>query len=126
MESLATEAPPGSSSTLGQSSRAGSATDRTIARAADFATAGNELFWKKYPGLIWSNRNAGDAVRIRAALMRPLFPVLLDIAARFGLERLEHEWAILLADSETDARRVQPSVSHILVNIRRGYEQACA
>jgi len=58
--------------------------------------------------------------------MRPLFPVLLDIAAHFGLERLEQEWAILLSDSETDTRRVEPTVSRILSNIRRGYEQARA
>ena len=86
----------------------------------------NELFWKQYPGLVWSNRQAGDDVRIRAALMRPLFPVLLDIAVRFGLERLEREWAILRNDPETDTRRAEPSVLRILANIRRGYEQARA
>lgn len=83
-------------------------------------------FWKKHPGFVWSNRNASDAVRIRAALMRPLFPVLLDIAARFGIERLEKEWAALRADSSCDTQRIQLMVLTILTNIRRGYEQARA
>ena len=26
--------------------------------------------WQKFPGLVWSNRNADDGVRIRAALTR--------------------------------------------------------
>ena len=81
-------------------------------------------FWENYPGLVWSNRHADDGVRIRAALMRPLFPTLLDIAVRFGLERLELEWSVLRADSETDTRRVEPIVSRILANLRRGYEQS--
>lgn len=126
MELLATDAPQSSIHTLGQSFGAGSATSRANGFEIHFAPPRNDSFWKKYPGLVWSNRNAGDAVRIRAALMRPLFPVLLDIAATFGLERLEHEWAILHGDSETDTRRIEPTVSHILANIRRGYEQARA
>lgn len=65
-------------------------------------------------------------MRIRAALLRPAFPMLLDIAATFGLERLDQEWAILCADSETDTRRVEQTVSRILKNLRRGYEQARA
>jgi hypothetical protein len=89
-------------------------------------TPESALFWKKHPGLVWSNRNAGDAVRIRAALLRPSFPVLLDIASHFSLKRLEEEWAILYADPETDTRRVEPTVVRILSNLRRGYEQARA
>src|SRR4051812_26529109 len=109
MELLATDAPQGSFHTLGRPYGAGSATSRANGFGVDFAPTGNELFWKKYPGLVWSNRNASDAVRIRAALMRPVFPVLLDIAAKFGLKRLEYEWAILKGDSETDTRRVEPT-----------------
>jgi hypothetical protein len=89
-------------------------------------SAQSAQFWQKHPGLVWSNRNAGDGVRIRAALMRPMFSTLLDIAVHFGLERLEHEWSVLLTDAETDTERVEPTVSRILKNIRRGYEQACA
>jgi hypothetical protein len=86
----------------------------------------NEQFWKKHPGLIWSNRQASDAVRIRAALMKPSFPVLLDIAAVFGPERLEQEWAVLRSDPETDTHRIEHVVSQILANIWRGYHQARA
>lgn len=124
MESRPIYAPEGTFHPLGQPFEAGSVTSRTDGPGVDIAAPGDESFWKKYPGLVWSNRNAGDAVRIRAALMRPFFPVLLDIASHFGLERLEHEWEILHADSLTDTRRVEPTVSHILTNIRRGYEQA--
>jgi hypothetical protein len=80
----------------------------------------DEQFWKKHPGFVWSNRQAGDAV------MRPLFPVLLDIAVRFGVGRLEKEWAVLCADAAIDTRRVEKTVRRILGNIRRGYEQARA
>lgn len=107
MESPATHAPQGSSGSLAQPTE-------------------NKTFWLKHPGLVWSNRNAGDEVRIRAALMRPLFPVLLDIAARFGIERLEEEWAVLRADCAAETARIQPTVAQILQNIRRGYEQARA
>src|SRR5262249_7164718 len=84
----------------------------------------NEAFWNKHPGLVWSNRRAGDDVRIRAALLKPSFPVLLDIASVFGIEKLEQEWAILCGDSETDTHKAEPVVSRILANIRRGYQQA--
>jgi len=94
------------------------------AGSSEKVESGNKSLWEKYPGLVWSNRHADDGVRIRAALMRPLFPILLDIAVRFGLERLELEWSVLRADSETDTRRVEPIVSRILANLRRGYEQA--
>jgi hypothetical protein len=90
------------------------------------SAASHRGFWKKYPGLVWSNRLADDEVHIRAALMKPRFSVLLDIATTFGLERLEREWSNLRADCGTDTRRVEPIVSPILANIRRGHEQACA
>ena len=82
--------------------------------------------WENFPGLVWSNRQAPDEVRIRAALMKPSFPVLLAIATAFGPDRLEHEWAVLRTDPETDTQRVEPAVTQILTNIRRGYEQAGA
>jgi hypothetical protein len=83
-----------------------------------------DSFWDKHPGFIWSNRHADDAAHIRAALMRPFFPVLLDIAAHFGLDRLKHEWVVLCADPDTDTQRVEPIVSRILANLQRGYEQS--
>lgn len=80
--------------------------------------------WEKYPGLVWSNRQADDTVRIRAALLKPSFPMLLDIALAFGPERLAFEWTVLRNDLYTDTRRAAPTVERILRNIRRGYEQA--
>jgi len=81
-------------------------------------------FWSQFPGLVWSNPNAGDAVRIRAALLNPKFHVLLAIAVEFGCERLQEEWDILKADPLTDTCRATASVNRILKNILRGYELA--
>jgi hypothetical protein len=83
-------------------------------------------FWTQFPGLVWSNPKASDAVRIRAALLNPKFHVLLAIAVEFGCERLMEEWKILQTDPLTDASRAAPSVNRILKNILRGYEQAGA
>jgi hypothetical protein len=83
-------------------------------------------FWSQFPGLVWSNPKAGDAVRIRAALLNPKFHVLLAIAVEFGCERLMEEWKILQADPLTDTSRAAPSVNRILKNILRGYQQAGA
>lgn len=58
--------------------------------------------------------------------MNPQFPVLLDIAATFGPDRLEREWSVLCADAETETGSIEVGVSRMLANIRRGYEQASA
>ena len=81
-------------------------------------------FWQRHPGLVWSNPDAADSVHIRAALMRPRFTLLLDIAVEFGLERLRREWAELLGDTTLNTKRVRDSVERILANIRKGF--ACA
>jgi len=60
-----------------------------------------EWFWKQFPGLVWSNSKAGDAVMIRAALSRPYENRLEAIGREFGMERLRQEWAILCADKIT-------------------------
>src|ERR1700730_9794490 len=104
MEFAASNAPQSSFPAPGPTLSADSKTDRaspTIPAPSALAIP-NKTFWKKYPGLVWSNRQVGDDVRIRAALMKPSFPVLLDIAVTFGLERLEQEWAILRGGPETD------------------------
>jgi hypothetical protein len=128
MQSRPINTPLGSCDASAQASGAASAASHTYEGLGSNSVPANEndAFWRKHPGLVWSNRQAGDAVRIRAALMRPFFPVLLDIASHFGPERLEQEWSILCEDSETDTQRVEPAVSRILTNIRRGYEQARA
>lgn len=83
-------------------------------------------FWTQFPGLVWSNPGAGDSARIRAALLKPRFHVLLAIAVEFGCERLNEEWNILQADPLTDTSGAAPAVNRILKNILRGYQQACS
>jgi hypothetical protein len=81
-------------------------------------------FWQKHRGLVWSNPEADDSVHIRAALLRPRFARLLDIALEFGLDRLRHEWAALQGDSTSDVQRARPSVERILTNIEKGFAVA--
>ena len=83
-------------------------------------------FWRKYPGLVWSNRDADDSVYIRAALLRPRFDRLLDIALEFGLERLQHEWALLKGEPSNEIERAKNSVERILRNIEAGFTSAAA
>ncbi len=78
--------------------------------------------WHKHRSLVWSNPAADDGIRLRAALIRPRFEVLLDCVEVFGLDRLEKEWGILVADDSPEARRAAPIVNRILTNIRRGLE----
>ncbi len=52
-------------------------------RAADF--------WRGHAGLVWSNSQADDGAHIRAALLRPRFGRLLEIAVEFGLPRVRAE-----------------------------------
>src|SRR5437016_3847106 len=59
----------------------------------------HQQFWQKHPGLVWSNPEADDGVHIHAALLRPRFDRLLDIAVEFGLDRLRLEWSTLLEEN---------------------------
>jgi hypothetical protein len=55
----------------------------------------DKSFWDDHGrvGLVWSNPEASDDTLIAAALLKqPNFHLLLDIAARFGLERLKSQW----------------------------------
>lgn len=63
--------------------------------------ARDDAFWRAHHGvgLVWSNPRASDSVMIMHALLQPNFHLLLDIAVRFGLDRLRDEWAALQADS---------------------------
>jgi hypothetical protein len=83
-------------------------------------------FWKRHPGLVWSNPAAGDAAQIRAALVRPRYGVLLDIALEFGVERLRHEWAELQAETTPEVARARPSVERILAHIEEGFALAAS
>jgi len=83
-------------------------------------------FWQKHPGLVWSNSAAPDHVYIRAALLRPRFSELLDIALEFGLERVEQEWAELQLDDTHEVRRATPMVERILSNLGKGFQIAAS
>jgi hypothetical protein len=67
----------------------------------------NDEFWSRHPGLVWSNPDASDAVRIRAALLRPRFEYLLDLALEFGIARLRHEWPDLKRSAQKDLQDAQ-------------------
>jgi hypothetical protein len=84
----------------------------------------NQEFWQRHPGLVWSNPEASDSVRIRAALLRPLFARLLDIALEFGLARVKMEWALLLENPTSEVDRVRASVERILTNLEEGFSRA--
>jgi hypothetical protein len=86
----------------------------------------HQEFWAKHPGLVWSNPEADDTVHIRAALLRPRFDRLLDVAVMFGLERMRHEWSILLAEDTPEARRARAAVDRILTNIDKGFSSVAA
>ncbi|HMC27264.1 MAG TPA: hypothetical protein VKM56_05650 [Verrucomicrobiae bacterium] len=86
--------------------------------------AANNLFWQRHPGLVWSNPEAEDAVYIRAALLRPRFGQLLEIASQFGFERVQSEWRYLLGDPTPEVERARPAVERILKNIATGFASA--
>lgn len=81
-------------------------------------------FWEKFPGLVWSNPNASDAVQIRAALTQPRFETLLQIAQEFGLKRVRAEWKVLTDEATTETKRARPIVERILGNIEKGFALA--
>jgi len=88
-------------------------------------SAPNE-FWKKHREVVWSNPAADDSVHMRAALVRPRFSLLLDIALEFGLERLRSEWTELQKDETREIERARPSVERILEHIEKGFAIADA
>ena len=65
----------------------------------------DDVFWKNHNGigLVWSNPNADDRVMIAKALLEPSFHLLLDIAARFGIDRLKSQWTTLQSSIENRA-----------------------
>ncbi|HEV2393253.1 MAG TPA: hypothetical protein VG146_12940 [Verrucomicrobiae bacterium] len=89
-------------------------------------TASRRAFWEQHPGLVWSNPGAGDSAHIRAALVRPRFSQLLEIALEFGLKRVRQEWAILRAEGTPESARAQPIVERILQHIEEGFARVAA
>lgn len=75
---------------------------------------------ENHPGLVWSNPNAPVEAYLRAALLRPRFLQLLDLASHYGLARLEHEWSILESENTSDAQRAAGRVRRILANMAKG------
>lgn len=80
--------------------------------------------WKKLGGLAWSNPSADDSVRIRAALVRPRFDRLLDLAMVFGVARLRVEWEGLNAMPTPEVIRARRAVDRILRHIEMGFSHA--
>jgi hypothetical protein len=83
-------------------------------------------FWKRHPGLVWSNPAASDAVHIRAALVRPRYGILLEIALEFGIEQLRREWSGLQSDATPEVVRARPAVERILAHIEEGFALAAS
>lgn len=82
-------------------------------------------FTQKYRQLAWSNPDAPAEVFVRQALLKPDFSVLLDAATEFGLDFVDAQWAVLMAEGSKEAVRARPATERTLRNIRGGYEQAC-
>jgi hypothetical protein len=82
-------------------------------------------FTQKYRQLVWSNPDAPAEVFVRQALLKPDFSVLLDAAMEFGLDFVDAQWAVLMAEGSKEAVRAKPATERTLRNIRGGYEQAC-
>jgi hypothetical protein len=89
-------------------------------------TASGNPLWEKHRGLIWSNPDAGDSAHIRAALVRPRFSQLLDIAVEFGAGRVRREWEILQTDPTPEVARARPAVERILRHIEEGFARVAA
>jgi hypothetical protein len=89
-------------------------------------TGQRSAFWEKHRGLVWSNPDADDAVHIRAALVRPRFTQLLEIALEFGLDRVRSEWEILEEEPTLEIERARPIVDRIFNNIQEGFRIAAA
>jgi len=81
-----------------------------------------DIFWKKFPGLVWSNSKAGDSVMIMAALTRPRFHEILAICEEFGLERVMEEWKELQTEG-VPASGIE-MVSSILDNVAVRFKHA--
>ncbi len=79
-------------------------------------------FWKKFPGLVWSNSQASDAVMIRATLMQYRFHQLLEVCLEFGLDRVMHEFE--MTRDELGAPERISTISEMLTNIRKGFQRA--
>jgi len=83
-------------------------------------------FWSNHRGLVWSNPAASDSTHIRAALVRPRFSLLLEIALEFGVERLRTEWKEIQIDDTREIKYARVPVERILAHIEKGFTLAAA
>jgi hypothetical protein len=83
-------------------------------------------FWERHRGLVWSNPAANDCVHIRAALLKPRFDRLLDIALEFGVARLRAEWMELESGDQLEISRARQPVERILDHIEKGFALAAS
>jgi hypothetical protein len=81
-------------------------------------------FASRHPELVWSNRQAGAPVWIRAALLQPRFHTLLDAARCFGLDQVKEEWQVLVNENTRETSRAATDVSRMLRNIEWGFLNA--
>ncbi len=88
--------------------------------------AGTSEFWQTQRGLVWSNPKADDSTHIRAALLRPRFSQLLEIAVEFGFGRVRQEWSFLEREPTREVERARASVERILGHIEEGFARAAA
>ena len=65
-------------------------------------------------------------MHIRAALLRPRFQQLLEIALEFGLERVRQEWRVLENDGSSETGRARPVTERVLLHIEEGFSRAAA
>ncbi len=65
-------------------------------------------------------------MHIRAALVRPRFQQLLDIAVEFGIQRVRQEWAFLEAEPTREVERARAPVGRTLRHIEEGFARAAA
>lgn len=63
---------------------------------------------------------------VRAALLRPRFQQLLEVAKEFGLPVLHREWEVLMAGGDNTALSARMAVERILSNIELGFARAAA
>lgn len=81
-------------------------------------------FRVKYRFLVWSNPDAPDEIYIRRALLKPGIDILLDACVEYGLEEVERQWGLLLAEDEIETQRAKETTSRLMRNIRHGFEKS--
>jgi hypothetical protein len=88
--------------------------------------ASNAELWSRLPGLVWSNQEASDQVRLARALLQPRFFELLEIVMALGLDAVEREWAALETEGGSEVERARPIVHRVLRNLREGLARAAS